>query len=954
MPKTKKTPTTRSRSPSPRRGTPTHTPTHTPPSTPTHELDTDESDAIHPPASHPVATEEASASHPATSSPASHTSSPPVEHKTKSAPRLRSNSLPSKPIKPKPVAVDEPAVATRPRSRSTAATIDPTTEPVDHRAVLRLELGDATFARLQKLPVDLDGLSAQPGLKLFLQNKLKTDADIARLQHFLPHITGTPAAAFAAEPLDFLYARAVDFDGKPGLKTFLIGKLQDAADETELAAFHTDLRGLGATDLADGKLNFLYQRRADLKGKPGLSAFLAARLRAGDADDELDAFHQDIKTSPAAGLAAERLDFLYARRAALQNKPGFKDFLIAKLGAGESTADLATFHDEARNIVVEDFDVARLDFLYTRRATLDPKPGLKAFVVTRLHAQGNDAGLDDFIDAIRGTDAENFTAQKLFYLHALSPDFDRTATVKGPASGTFVTRTVREVAIERLSAAPTVLAFKEEMEQLGAFAYNERLYAFALAKARQRGDVVRDQELAALNAAEQQEIAAARDTLMLQKPPLPEGPEPPLSGRDKKKRPAWLAAKAAHDNFEKQVLPGLLATESVSITARYAKARSDLEDQRNAGKFAAPELEEYKKFVAAVGFHADAEWALDAASGDIDRAKLLFDACKGDEDMKQIGSWAGKAGYNADRLDKTLAEAARQKLNLAKTRLVVPYLLDCSVPETRDWLSAHAAKDTTTDAELKADIDLLRAHKAATQPLIIEAIGLVADKATLAQYNRFLTHPVVGAHLVALIKAHADTPGVMNLFKEYVDKQDALAEFLKATSPLPTGYASLDEVCGLVKLKSGAKGYLFDDVVWAIKQATSKGDGKGYTAHALTRLREGASKQDLTTRDFGYKEWLLVSQVAAHQIHASNSPYKGGKPGSWTGVFKVTVNGYDIEVHNHFVPGKDQYSLHLKDGASQGKELTPGGDKSVYNTISQLCLTSYTNWAAGRWAAYTI
>lgn len=61
----------------------------------------------------------------------------------------------------------------------------------------------------------------------------------------------------------------------------------------------------------------------------------------------------------------------------------------------------------------------------------------------------------------------------------------------------------------------------------------------------------------------------------------------------------------------------------------------------------------------------------------------------------------------------------------------------------------------------------------------------------------------------------------------------------------------------------------------------------------------------------------------------------------------MKVDGVAIEVHNHFIQGGAQYSLHIKFGAGsfqKGPELGPKTDASVYASISQGRLAVYTTW----------
>jgi hypothetical protein len=195
----------------------------------------------------------------------------------------------------------------------------------------------------------------------------------------------------------------------------------------------------------------------------------------------------------------------------------------------------------------------------------------------------------------------------------------------------------------------------------------------------------------------------------------------------------------------------------------------------------------------------------------------------------------------------------------------------------------------------------------------------------------------------------------MQLFQAHANKLDDLARFLQAANPRPPGYASLAEICALVN-PSNKPSVDINDVAWAIDEAKTHAQGKGYIEHIVKRLKEGVAKADIKTDATGYKEWLLVSTNNWGHVDITSSPNAAGGPGAWTGIFKVTINGTPIEVHNHFVQDGKQFSLHLKRGVStfsKGPELTPK-DQSAYQTISAKCLNAYTAFVRGRWATYTI
>lgn len=889
----------------------------------------------------------------ATTPAAANTSPPPGENKIKRQVRLRSLSASGRPTPLAPEPEPQPqGGATRARSRSVgdADRPEPAVLAPDPHAGLRLDLGDETFELVRKLPLDLGELPRRPGLRVFLKDKVKTDADVDALTRFLPRIAGTPAMDFPPEPLDFLYARDADLAGNLGLRDFLVTKLRDATPADELAAFHAEAKGLGALSLAEHQLGFLFARRAALKGKVGLSTLMVARLRAGEDPDELDAFHRDIEGSAAEAFAAGQLELLYDLRAELRLRAGLKAFLIARLGAGEDVQALAAFHRDTQDPELAAFDAAQLDFLYDRRVLLWAKEGLRRFVIARLGAQGDDAELGDFLRALDGSEAEDLPVVKLEYLFELRTDLGKAATIKTPSG--YVDTTVLDAALARMAAHDSLSEVKAQMVALARFGYNERLQALARGFAAKRGDALYAAELQAVSEREAQEIRDEEDRLAQTRPPPP-GPEPTLKGRkERRAHEEWTQRKKAYDDFPTKTLPGLKAAVPAQIRPKYDPEREALAQKHQAGEYAAPELDTYERFVAAETFHADAEWAIAAAAGNLTQAKILLDACKGSQAMKDFGAWAAKQGHDDHRLAQTLQEAASLPADLEKQKLVAPYLVSNNVSATQAWLRQRAVGASAAD--LAIEIELLRKHKPATQPLLIQAIGLIPDKKQLRADNEFLVHPIVGPHLLRLIQNGEDTPAVRALFAAKKSRPDELGAFLAATNPLPAGFGGLDEVVALVKLTPSGKGAELENVTWSVQQATGHGAGAPYIRHLVTRIGEGVTKQDITTSDFGYKEWLFVSQTTHTNIRASNSPYVTDGQGYWTGMFKVTVSGVAIEVHNHFKQGGKQYSLHLKDGNLQGRELSAKTDPSVYAKISKLCLDKYNAWADGRFETYTV
>ena len=915
-----------------------------PPTTPEPEP---EVEVVDPPATTPVVT--------ATTPVAANTSPPPGENKVKRQVRLRSLSASARStpaaaeLQPQP---QPQGGVTRARSRSVgdADRPEPAALVPDPHAGLRLDLGDETFERVRKLPLDLGELPRRPGLRVFLKDKLKTDADVDAMTRFLRRIAGTPAMDLAPESLDFLFARDADLEGNLGLQDFLVTKLRDATPGDALAAFHAEAKGLGALSLAADRLDFLFARRGALKGKVGLSTLMVARLRAGEDPAELDAFHRDVEGSAAEAFSAGQLELLYDLRAELRLRAGLKAFLIARLGAGEDVQALAAFHRDTQDPELAAFDAAQLDFLYDRRVLLWAKEGLRRFVIARLGAQGDDAELGDFLRALAGSEAEDLPPGKIEYLFELRTDLGKAATVATPSG--YVDTTVRDAALARMAAHDSLSEVKAQMVALARFGYNERLQGLARGYAAKRGDAIYAAELKAVSDREAQEIRAEEDRLATTRPPPP-GEEPSLKGRkERRAHEEWAQRKKEYDEFPTKTLPGLKAAVPGQIRPKYDPEREALAQKHQAGEYAAPELDTYERFVAAETFHADAEWAIAAAAGNLAQAKILLDACKGSQAMKDFGAWAAKQGHDDHRLAQTLQEAASLPADLEKQKLVAPYLVSNNVSATQVWLRQRAVGASAAD--LAIEIELLRKHKPATQPLLIQAIGLIPDKKQLRADNEFLLHPIVGPHLLRLVQNGEDTPAMRALFAAKKSRLNELGEFLAATNPRPAGFGGLDEVVALVKLTPSGKGADLEDVTWSVQQATGHGVGAPYIRHLVTRIGEGVTKQDITTRDFGYKEWLFASQTTHVDIRASNTPYVTGGQGHWTGMFEVTVSGVAIEVHNHFVQGGKQYSLHLKDGNLQGRELSAKTDASVYAKISKLCLDRYNAWANGRFDTYTL
>jgi hypothetical protein len=502
-----------------------------------------------------------------------------------------------------------------------------------------------------------------------------------------------------------------------------------------------------------------------------------------------------------------------------------------------------------------------------------------------------------------------------------------------------------------------------EIEDLKAFGYKGALLDFAKAKAAGRGAERLKQELVKIDTEEAKANASAKAQIELDKAPAkPEGTMPNPTGKsggDRRKteraQTEWLAKQEAYDKFKANELPLLIKAEAKRLKDIYDPKRAALKQDKDAN-FVGPEFEKYKKFASEAGFHEDAEWALRTADGDIDRAKILFDACKDNAGLKQFGEWASKNGFAGQKLGAVLKAAADFNLDPSKAQEVAPYLVDCPDPATRQWLGSRAAAKTAE--ELKFEVVLLKLHTAKTLNIATAAIDAAPGQTVLAKYNKLLAKPDLGVELLRLIRdSSIQSPVVAKIVDVYGERGN-LESFLKAANPLPTGYASLADVCALVKTDPhGKKGSDIDFVKFAILEAgPPRNVGKPYIEHLLTRLGEGRTRAEIGD-NIGYLEWLLVSDRPLGTIVSTNTPFKSGGPNAWTGVFKLTVDGKPIEVHNHFVQGGAQYSLHVKFGAgsfNRGPELNPKTDASVYGKISKACLDAYTAWVNGRWAVYTI
>jgi hypothetical protein len=866
----------------------------------------------------------------------------------------------------------------------TSTPVAPSQKP-QYSAALRLDLGNAVFFRLSNLPIQIEGLENKPGIQGFLSQTLVTDAAEAELTQFLPTLANTVAMDFPAASLNYLYAHRAELKNNPGLQEFLITALQNDAEQTRLNRLLAEIQGTPATGFSTPQMNFLYQQMVEWSGQPGLKSFLVTTLATKGDETELERFLTDIQDPATANFSAQKLTYLYSHREDLSSKPALKEFLIATLVVQADETGLDLFLAEIKDTPAMAFSAQQLADLYRHRDKLPGKSALKEFLIATLATQGNNTELELFLREIENTLESDFSVSQLDCLYELRADLNQRAISQlASALSTssaaksklqYSETTVLGMAIAKLTSQLTVGSVKAEMATLRDFGYNERLYALVQQKATDLGKKALQKELNDLNTQIDQQLAVIEQHLKDRQAP---GSQPlPASGTKSKDirkandaKRAWESKTNAYNDFVKKTLPGLLSTERQQLQQAFAPQRAVLTDNEQAGVYAGPELKKFQQFVATNGFHEDTEWAIATTDGNLVQAQMLFDACQGNAMMKKFGQWSLEQKFNDSQLQQLLTLAAPLNLDIDKTKLLVPYLLECTEQATKTWLATQAGQVSLTD--LTTYIKLLGKHKPATQALLIQAIGLNLTEAELNQYNFYLLHPTVGQKLLTLIQNRTapaapqnqdiDTPKVMAFFKTYASKLDNLAKFLNATDPRPTGYNTLEPLCNLVKPPTND----LDSVVWAIGEAQEQGQGKAYIEHVLKRLMEGQQKNQISDKNIGYKEWLLVSGKPWGTVTITTSPYKSGPKYAWTGIFKLKIDGNDIEIHNHFIqdPTKSgrgqQFSLHIKHGSGsfdRGPDLEPKKDVSVYQTISQNCQTAYTNWVNRKpspWTIYTL
>ena len=886
----------------------------------------------------------------------------PIESRT---PPVLSEATPAtRPARPRTLSVGTHNLSASPartQPARTAAEVTPIPRTPQRQAdVQRLLVGTEVDALMTSSGIQVEDLDKKPGLQALLSNTVRTANDGANVAAFLREV-GPAAERLSPSQLDFLYKRKAALTGRQGLKEFLVTRLGAAADEGTLSNFIDKLRDTEALNLPADRLDQVYRRGADVLDNPGLKEFLLAAHAASEDIAALDDFVTESHDGPVSKFNASQLAFLYKQRANLRDKPGLKDFAIEALGGGEAVEDVDAFLAESKDERVAAFGKEQAEYLYTNRARVQDHAGLKELVVNKLASSPDwKRGLDEFLPAMAGLKTDKLGAGEFEYLYALRGDLEKAVTGRpGPSQST----TVKALAVDRLtdeSLSPGQA--RAEIEDLRGFGYKGTLLDSARTNAASRADQQLKQALASVGVEETQAVAAARTEIAAQGPQKPAGAEPVVSGsgRDRKNavaaQAAWKKDNETYNQFQANEFPSLVAAKAKELKAAYDLKRSALKRDKDV-LFLAPELENYRLFAAKTGYHDDAEWALAAARGDIDQAGILFEACKDEPELKVFGAWAAKRSYAGQKLEAILGIAKDLGLNADKAQAVAPYLADCSDGATRQWLEQRAGAKSAQD--LAFEVGLLAGHTAKTLAVAISAIEADPGQGVLTKYNKHLARPDLGPELLRVIKnGDINQAAVAKIVDAYAEDQK-LVDFLKATNPLPQGYGSLAQICALVKENTHAKsGDSIDRVTFAIGEAASHAAGQPYIAHILTRLRENPDLNlvDIKGHDMGYKEWLLVSGQPWGVVTASNSGYG---PNAMTGIFKLSIGGTDIEVHNHFKKkGGEQYSLHLKHGKGtfdRGPELDPKKDKTVYALISNRCLAAYTTWVGNKgWDLYTV
>jgi hypothetical protein len=859
-------------------------------------------------------------------------------------------------------------------------------------AVQRLVVGTALDARMTAVGIHVNDLDQKIGLQQMLSTKLKTPGEEAKVAAFLKEMTSTPdAEKLPASSLNLLYARTDELTGREGLKEFAVRSLINAENEQDVSKFLDDLSGTDAVQLSADRLAQIYAVRADVMSKPGLKGFLIKAHIDKQNINDLNEFVAAYKGSAAADLDASKLRFLFDQRADLKENAGLNDFVVEALSKGESTESLKPFLAESKDPRVATFKKEQVSLFYRNYARVKDESELKEVVIDKLATTVDwEAGLNRFLEAIGPLNTKPLKSQQLDFIYGLDDDLKATVLDR-PNQGQKTNLAV--LAVDQFSDQTTASGAIGEISDLRAFGYKGGFLDAARAGAKKLGEKKYSQALQNLNADEKKAIAAVPKQFVAPVAPAKARPSSSLSKKDQRSQKGlieeWNQYDADKRKFDTE-LPQEISTETNRLKASYKQQRDDLANGKDAN-FVTPEFEKNRQFASSAGFSDDAQWALKLA-GDSEQAQILFLACQDTPELKKFGEWA-VTSFAGQELEDVLSAAKDLGGDSEKALAAAPFYASCPDDATRQWLKKRAATDTAAD--LKFEVGILTGHTIGTLKNATAAMdaapSAVNDKAQynklLQKYNKVLKTAGLSDSLLALFKqvdiqqadlpAH-DPPLVLNtiknggiksatvqrIFDTYGDRGD-LEDFLKAANPLPKDYGSLEEICALVRREptiAEKDHYSIEDVTWALNLATTPQEarpmavGKDFVKHLLSRVDvENRTRSDMTTNDMGHKEWLLVSGKPWGTVTVSNA---GFGPTAMTGIFKLTIDGTDVQIHNHFKKkGGAQYSLHLKDGKGglQGPELTAKQDKSVYGPISVGALGAYTTWVGNKgWDLYTV
>ena len=865
--------------------------------------------------------------------------------------------------------------------------------PVERQAaVQRLVVGTALDARMTAVGIHVNDLDQKIGLQQMLSAKLKTPGEEAKVAAFLKEMTSTPdAEKLPASSLNLLYARTDELTGREGLKEFTVKSLINAENEQDVSKFLDDLNGTDAVQLPADRLAQIYAVRADVMSKPGLKGFLIKAHTDKQNISDLNEFVADYKDSAAAYLDASKLRFLFDQRADLKENAGLNDFVVEALSKGESTDSLRPFLAESKDPRVAAFRKEQVSLLYKNYARVKDEPELKEVVINKLATTVDwEAGLNRFLEAIGPLNTKPLKSRQLDFIYGLGDDLKATV-VDRPNQGRKTNLAV--FAVDQFSDQTTASGTIGEISDLKAFGYKGGFLDAAREGAKELGEKKYRQALQNLNSDEQKALAAVPKQFVAPVAPDKARPSSSLSKKDQRAQKnlteEWNQYDADKKNFDTEV-PQKISAETKRLKAAYKQQRDDLAKDKEEN-FVAPEFEKNQQFASNASFNDEAQWAL-KLTGDSEQAQILFLACKDTPELKKFGEWA-VTSFAGQKLEDVLSAAKDLGGDSEKAQAAAPYYASCPDDATRQWLKKRSATDTAED--LKFEVGILTGHAIGTLKNATAAIdaapSAVNDKGQynklLQKYNKLLKKAGLSDSLLALFKqvdiqeaglpVH-DPPLVLNAIKnggiksatvqhifDTYGERGNLEDFLTAANPLPKDYGSLAEICELVRREptTAAKDhYSIEDVTWALNLATTPKTprptpvGKDFVKHLLKRIDvENRTRADMATNDMGHKEWLLVSGKSWGTVTVSNV---GFGPNAMTGIFKLTIDGTDVQIHNHFYKkGGVQYSLHLKDGkgALQGPELTSKQDKSVYGPISAGALGAYTTWVGNKgWDLYTV